>query len=368
MISNYTRTLPDVFKSQTTGKPVHPILSIENLQCRYGEQVVIESVSFALQAGEIACLLGPSGCGKTTLLHAIAGFQPVVAGNIQLSGEVISSPKVKVPAEQRKIGVVFQDYALFPHLTVEQNIAFGIQSMPKGQRQSRTQSLLQLVRLKGFGQQYPHQLSGGQQQRVALARALAPRPKLLLLDEPFSNLDTELRRSLAAEVRHILREEKIPAIIVTHDRHEAFIAGDKLGVLSQGQLQQWDSPQDTYQKPKNLAVARIVSEGNIISGTVLGNDLISTPLGEVNMPTAAYESGDRLELFVRSEDIAAGEHPSAVMAQVVEKNFLGNQVSYRFQLAEGETVEAALNTNVQAAPGDKLPLRLSSALVFDQAR
>ncbi|WNZ57474.1 ABC transporter ATP-binding protein [Microbulbifer sp. MKSA007] len=345
-----------------------PILSIENLQCRYGEQVVIESVSFALQAGEIACLLGPSGCGKTTLLHAIAGFQPVAAGSIQLSGEVISSREKQIPAEQRNIGVVFQDYALFPHLTVEQNIAFGIQSMPKSKRQSRTQSLLKLVRLEGFGQQYPHQLSGGQQQRVALARALAPRPKLLLLDEPFSNLDTELRRSLAAEVRHILREEKIPAIIVTHDRHEAFIAGDKLGVLSQGQLQQWDSPQDTYQTPRNLAVARIVSEGNIISGTVVGNDLISTPLGEVKVPTAAYESGDQLELFVRSEDIAAGEHPSAVMAQVVEKNFLGNQVSYRFQLAAGETVEAALNADVQAAPGDKLPLYLSSALVFDQAR
>ncbi|WP_444944832.1 ABC transporter ATP-binding protein [Microbulbifer sp. ZKSA006] len=343
------------------------ILCVNNLQCRYGDQVVIESVSFALQAGEIACLLGPSGCGKTTLLHAIAGFQPVTAGSIQLSGQVISATDTQVPAERRKIGVVFQDYALFPHLTVAQNIAFGLQSLPKSERDSRTHSLLQLVRLQGFGQQYPHQLSGGQQQRVALARALAPRPKLLLLDEPFSNLDTELRRSLAAEVRRILREENIPAIIVTHDRNEAFIAGDKLGVLSQGRLQQWDSPQDTYQKPNNLAVARIISEGNILAGTVVGNSLVSTPLGEVTLPTTACTAGDKLQLFVRSEDISAGEHPNAVMARVVEKSFLGHHVNYRFQLAEGETIEAVLNSDIQAAPGDQLPLHLSSALVFDQA-
>ncbi|MCO1334207.1 ABC transporter ATP-binding protein [Microbulbifer sp. OS29] len=356
-----------MLRKETTAKSVQPLLSVNNLQCCYGEQVVIESVSFALQAGEIACLLGPSGCGKTTLLHTIAGFQPVTAGDIQLSGEVISSPEIQIPAEQRKIGVVFQDYALFPHLTVEQNVAFGIKSLPKGERESRTLALLQLVRLQEFGQQYPHRLSGGQQQRVALARALAPRPKLLLLDEPFSNLDTELRRNLAAEVRHILREEKIPALIVTHDRNEAFIAGDKLGVLSQGQLQQWDNPQDTYQAPNNLAVARIVSEGNILSGTVMDNDLIKTPLGEVKLPTATCTTGDKLQLFVRSEDITAGEHPGAVIAQVVGKSFLGNQVNYRFLLAEGETIEATLNADIQAAPGDKLPLHLSSALVFGQA-
>lgn len=364
MISNYTQKLPKVFKSQTTGKPVHPILSIENLQCRYGEQVVIESVCLALQAGEIACLLGPSGCGKTTLLHAIAGFQPVTEGSIQLSGGVISSPEIQVPAERRKIGVVFQDYALFPHLTVEQNIAFGIQSMPKSERQSRTQSLLQLVRLEGFGQQYPHQLSGGQQQRVALARALAPRPKLLLLDEPFSNLDTELRRSLASEVRHILKQTGTSALLVTHDRNEAFVAADKLGVMGEGQLLQWDTPEQVYQAPANVDVARLTGSGNLLTGVVTDSRLVQTPMGLMNTTENTLQPGTQVKVFVRSGDIEIGEHEYAVPVSIAERDFLGEQCLYQLALTDGQTVEASLPAQPELHSGASVPARVARALVF----
>nr|WP_255771536.1 ABC transporter ATP-binding protein [Microbulbifer guangxiensis] len=330
--------------------------------------MILESVSFVLQSGEIACLLGPSGCGKTTLLHAIAGFQPLARGTIALSSDTLTDNGRMVPPEKRQIGVVFQDYALFPHLSVEQNIGFGLRGLPQQERSARVAELMALVRLTQHAEQYPHQLSGGQQQRVALARALAPRPRLLLMDEPFSNLDTELRRSLATEVRHILREEGIAALIVTHDRSEAFAAGDKLGILANGLLQQWDTPQNLYRHPANTAVARIVAEGNLLRGKWIGAGLVETALGRVAVSEgfAGDEGGigSAVEIFARSEDLLPGEHDNAVTVQVISRSFLGNSALYTFRLPNGRTIEATLSAEYRFEPGNEIPLRLQAPLVF----
>ena len=198
------------------------LLDINNMQCRFDDVTVVKELSLHMQPGFLACLLGPSGCGKTTALRAIAGFQPLSGGEIRLSGEVVSSKTVQVPPEKRGLGMVFQDYALFPHLTVEQNIGFGLRRESRKQRRATVGILLELVGMEGYEKRYPHELSGGQQQRIALARALAPKPKLLLLDEPFSNLDVELRERLATDVREILKSQGTAALFVTHDQHEAF--------------------------------------------------------------------------------------------------------------------------------------------------
>lgn len=234
------------------------LLELHNINCRYDDQVIIEDLSFSVDDQQIVSLLGPSGCGKTTALRAIAGLEEVYAGQIWLDGTCLSAPGSILPPEKRHVGMVFQDYALFPHLTVRKNIAFGLHGKDKSQVDASVQQLLALVRLEDHAEKYPHQLSGGQQQRVALARALAPEPRILLLDEPFSNLDTEMRRSLSHEVRDILKERKISAILVTHDQEEAFAVGDVTGIMLNGNLQQWGEARDLTQNPVNDFVSRFL--------------------------------------------------------------------------------------------------------------
>ena len=224
-------------------------LELDRIVQHYGSHRVVNDVSFQIETGSIACLLGPSGCGKTTLLRCIAGFEPIVGGNIRMEGESISRPGRYLAPEKRQIGMVFQDYALFPHLPVSENIAFGLRKASAGQRNSRVDELLETIGLTGQGNKYPHELSGGQQQRVALARALAPRPQLILLDEPFSNLDVDLRERLSLEVRNILKHEGMTAILVTHDQHEAFAMADEIGIMYEGRIQQWDTPYNLYHRP-----------------------------------------------------------------------------------------------------------------------
>lgn len=219
---------------------------------------VARDVSFQLGQGEIGCLLGESGCGKTTILRSIAGFEPLQEGSILLDGEVISSPTQVLPPEQRHVGMMFQDYALFPHLKVGENIGFGLRKLPRHQRQARVDEMLQLVGLKAYEDRYPHELSGGQQQRVALARALAPEPQLLLLDEPFSNLDVDTRERLAFELRDILKQTGHTALLVTHNHDEAFALADQIGVMAKGKLQQWASPAALYDHPANSYVSDIL--------------------------------------------------------------------------------------------------------------
>ena len=234
------------------------LLEIHNINCRYDDQVIIEDLSFTVGQHQIVSLLGPSGCGKTTVLRAIAGLENIFSGQILLDGICLSAPDTVLPPEQRNMGMVFQDYALFPHLTVSKNIAFGLHGRDRAEAEDIVRQLLDLVHLKKHADKYPHQLSGGQQQRVALARALAPDPKLLLMDEPFSNLDSEMRKNLSHEVRDILIERKTSAILVTHDQDEAFTVADETGVLLEGGLQQWGNAQQLQENPANDFVARFV--------------------------------------------------------------------------------------------------------------
>nr|WP_275066994.1 ABC transporter ATP-binding protein [Achromobacter spanius] len=234
---------------------VPDLLEIEHLSLAYdtpkGLKPVVQDLSLGLPVGHIGCLLGESGCGKTTVLRAIAGFEPVRAGRILLDGTVISSPTEQVAPEHRRVGMMFQDYALFPHLTVALNVAFGLRKLPRAERARRVEEMLTLVGLAHAANSYPHEISGGQQQRVALARALAPSPDLLLLDEPFSNLDVDTRERLAFEVRDILKTTGHTAILVTHNQAEAFAIADRIGVMTQGSIAQWDTPYNLHHRPSN---------------------------------------------------------------------------------------------------------------------
>ncbi|MEY4640527.1 MAG: hypothetical protein RLZZ227_521 [Pseudomonadota bacterium] len=294
------------------------LLDIKAITCRYGAKEIFADLSFKVGKGSIACLLGPSGCGKTTALRAIAGFEPVYSGSILLDGLTLSAAGMTLPPEQRQVGMVFQDYALFPHLTVADNIAFGLQKRAKQERQRITAELLELIRMQEAGGAYPHQLSGGQQQRVALARALAPRPKLLLLDEPFSNLDTELRRSLSLEVRTILKQHGTTAILVTHDQSEAFNVADEIGVMANGKLLQWGTARELYHEPASPFVASFVSSGTLIPGQAIGPEHLLTVLGEVSVPDCGVHTGQSVDLLLRPWNVvmaATGACPARVLSQ-----------------------------------------------------
>jgi len=238
------------------------LLKLDHISLAYdtvdGLLQVVQDLSLSLEKGSIGCLLGASGCGKTTVLRAVAGFEPLRAGSICLGDLCLSEVGRQVEPERRRVGMMFQDYALFPHLTVEKNIAFGLRKWKKPQQAQRVDELLALTGLEASGQRYPHELSGGQQQRVALARALAPEPDLLLLDEPFSNLDVDTRERLAFEVRDILKKTGHTAILVTHNQAEAFAIADRIGVMQQGKIVQWDTPYGLHHKPTNDFVADFI--------------------------------------------------------------------------------------------------------------
>lgn len=223
-----------------------------------GTVPVVQDLSLCLEQGSIGCLLGASGCGKTTVLRAIAGFEPLRSGSIILGSELLSTPNYMVTPEKRQVGMMFQDYALFPHLNVVQNIGFGLRRWDKQRRQNRVDELLHLANLESSREKYPHELSGGQQQRVALARALAPEPSLLLLDEPFSNLDVDTRERLAFEVRDILKKTGHTAILVTHNQAEAFAIADRIGVMQDGRIAQWDTPYCLHHQPNSPFVADFI--------------------------------------------------------------------------------------------------------------
>ncbi|HMN57241.1 MAG TPA: ABC transporter ATP-binding protein, partial [Ottowia sp.] len=291
-------------------------------------------------------LIGPSGCGKTTLLRAVAGLEPVSGGQIRLDGQVVSSAQLHVAPEARRIGMVFQDYALFPHLDVGRNVAFGLKHLPATERRQRVAEALALVDLPGSAARYPHELSGGQQQRVALARAMAPSPRLLLLDEPFSNLDVDLRERLAHELRGILKNAGATALFVTHDQFEAFAIGDQIGVMHDGHLHQWDDAYTLYHRPATRFVADFIGHGVFVPARIVHDAAgthVQTPLGELRdhaecpLPEA-YPDG-RCDLLLRADDIVHDDH-APVKARIVRKAFRGSEFLYTLQLASGETVLA----------------------------
>lgn len=306
-------------------------LILDQVAVAYDSQEVVRDVSFTLPSGTSGALLGPSGCGKTTLLRSIAGFQDICRGSISLGGKPLTTPASITPPEDRQTGMVFQDFALFPHLNVADNIAFGIHKAPD--KNERVFELLRLVELSGLERRYPAELSGGQQQRVALARALAPSPKLLLLDEPFSSLDIQLRRQLASEVKDILHQQKVTALLVTHDHEEAFSFADKVGVMNGGSLHQWDSPWNLYHLPKTAFVASFVGQGRLIPGRVNANQDIDTQLGVFERSLLEEQSlSGNVKVLIRPDDLVLDEN-GPIKASIRSVNFSGPTIKYEVEVS-----------------------------------
>ena len=344
-----------------------PLLELTGIVQRYGAHTVVDGVGFAIHAGQIACLLGPSGCGKTTLLRCIAGFEAIAEGEIRLAGEAVTRPGFQRSPEERQIGMVFQDYALFPHLTVAGNVAFGLKTQAAALRAARVEELLVTVGLAGSGNKYPHELSGGQQQRVALARALAPRPKLLLLDEPFSNLDVDLRERLSHEVRAILKHEGTTAILVTHDQNEAFAMADEIGIMHQGCIQQWDAPYNLYHQPANRFVADFVGQGAFLPGSVINAHTVDVEIGRLvsRLPLECMRgcaqcnwrgSGCHVEVLLRPDDIVHDD-ASELRAEVLHRAFRGAEFIYTLRLASGAELLSLVPSHHNHAVGERIGIR-----------
>jgi iron(III) transport system ATP-binding protein len=340
-------------------------LQVAQLHVRYPGQnlAAVQEASFGLRSGDIGVLIGPSGCGKTTLLRAVAGLEKASSGQIMLGGHPVSSHSTHVPAEQRRIGMVFQDYALFPHLDVGRNVAFGIHDWPVGGRDERVAEVLEWVGLRGTQSRYPHELSGGQQQRVALARALAPKPQLLLLDEPFSNLDVDLRERLAHEVRGILKAAGATALFVTHDQLEAFAIGDMIGVMHEGALHQWDDAYSLYHRPATRFVAEFIGHGVFAPATLVdvdGQTVVQTALGELSniaecpLPSA-FASG-LCDVLLRADDIVHDDD-APVKAEILRKAFRGSEFLYTLRLAGGQIVQAHVPSHHDHRLGEWIGIR-----------
>lgn len=346
---------------------MNALLELRKIRHAYGRQPVVQDLSLTLQKGAIGCLLGPSGCGKTTVLRSIAGFEPVSAGEIWVNGALMSNAKMCIPPERRHIGMVFQDYALFPHLTVRANVGFGLHRMRDAERATRITEVLHTVGLSEDAEKYPHQLSGGQQQRVALARALAPRPDLLLLDEPFSNLDVTLRGRLSLEVRDILKNQNATAILVTHDQEEAFAIADEIGVMHQGQIQQWDTAYNLYHKPATRFVADFIGEGVFLVGRMLDPHHVEIELGVLEGEVAHHcgpacefcREGCVVDVLIRPDDIVHDD-ASPVRAMVLHKAFRGADILYTLRLAGGSTALSLVPSHHNHAIGEKIGIRLEA--------
>ena len=337
-----------------------PLLQVKSISAGYNGKSVVEDMSFHVNRGEIVSLLGPSGCGKTTALRAIAGFEPINAGEILISQALASAPGMTVPPEKRSIGMVFQDYALFPHLKISQNIAFGLKKMPAVDRAVQVKHLLDATGLDGMEERYPHELSGGQQQRVALARALAPRPTLLLMDEPFSNLDIDLRERLSVEVRDLLKSEGITGILVTHDQHEAFAVSDKVGVMHEGHIRQWDTPYNLYHEPKDRFVADFIGQGRFIGGIVRTPETFDTELGLLQGNRSCTDSlGAKVEVLIRPDDLVPDEGGN-IEAIVKDKAFKGAEILYTLELSTGTRLLSLFPSHHDHHMGDTVRVRLNA--------
>ena len=340
-------------------------LEVSQLTIQYAgsRDPAVNKVTFGLRAGDIGVLIGPSGCGKTTLLRAVAGLETVSEGTISLSKQVVSSSSVHLAPEARRIGMVFQDYALFPHLDVRHNVGFGIHHLPKNERRQRVSEVLALVGLADSESRYPHELSGGQQQRVALARAMAPKPQLLLLDEPFSNLDVDLRERLAHEVRNILKAAGATALFVTHDQLEAFAIGDHIGVMHEGQLHQWDDAYSLYHRPATRFVAEFIGHGVFAPATIREVDhqvVVHTPVGDLNnvmeCPMPGAFAGGECDVLLRADDIVHDDE-APTKAEIIRKAFRGSEFLYTLRLEGGQIVMAHVPSHHDHKPGEWIGIR-----------
>ncbi|MEO0769857.1 MAG: ABC transporter ATP-binding protein [Cyanobacteria bacterium J06649_4] len=344
-----------------------PVLSCRAITKRFGAAApAVSEASFELAEGELLGLLGPSGCGKTTLLRLVAGFEQTNAGEILLADRVVCSGKTHVPPEHRRVGVVFQDYALFPHLNVVENVAFGLKQLcrrgqlPKKQIQVLALEAINLVGLSGMEKRFPHELSGGQQQRVALARALAPRPPLILLDEPFSNLDVQVRLYLRQEVRDILKSIGASGIFVTHDQEEALAIADKVAVMQAGKIVQLDSPEGIYQRPTSRFVAEFVTQANFLAGKRYG-DVWETEIG----PAAIWPGADKTDaydlregtLMVCQEDISLEQDDGGNLT-VQGRQFLGREYQYALLTPSSQTIWARTGVHQRLSVGARISAKI----------
>jgi iron(III) transport system ATP-binding protein len=332
-----------------------------------GSNQVVNGLGFELGHGQIGCLLGTSGCGKTTALRAIAGFVRPDRGSIEIDDRVVVSESTWIEPESRGVGVVFQDYALFPHLSVADNVGFGLRKSAALARSERVQRMLELVGLGSMAQSFPHELSGGQQQRVALARALAPSPRLLLLDEPFSNLDPDLRERLAMELRGILKEAQTTALLVTHDQYEAFAIADMIGVMQAGAIAQWDTPYRLYHRPETREVADFIGMGSFLPGMLRQRDGISGVEFELGMlpihartdqalAGASAGPGGEVIVLLRPDDVLHDD-ASPLRAEVVHKAFRGAQFLYTLRLNSGIELLALVPSHHNHAIGERIGIR-----------
>lgn len=336
------------------------LLQLNAITCAYAGNSVVEALNLSIHKGDVCCLLGPSGCGKTTVLRAIAGFHQVSAGDIVLQGRTISSSKHSTPPEKRNIGMVFQDYALFPHLNVCDNVTFGLDHLSPSDKERVCEEMLTLVKLDHMGKRFPHELSGGQQQRVALARALAPNPSVLLMDEPFSSLDVDLRRSLAIEVREILKSRNITAIMVTHDQEEAFAFADKIAVMNDGKIQQWASPFDLYHEPSTRFVANFVGQGAFLPGHVIDSTTVATEIGMIS-GNRCYDwlPDSPVEVLLRPDDVIHSDD-SVKTGEVVSRVFAGTSTLYTLKLPTGSEVISAFPSHHDYQVGDRVGIDIEA--------
>ncbi|MDH3647455.1 MAG: ABC transporter ATP-binding protein [Gammaproteobacteria bacterium] len=335
-------------------------LQLDNLFHSYGSQAVLRGLNLQLESGEIGCLLGPSGCGKTTALRCVAGFESLDSGEIKVGGVSLSRKGFTEPPERRQIGMVFQEAALLPHLTASDNVAFGLQGLPVAERRARAEENLAMVGLAGVGEHYPHELSGGQQQRVALARALAPHPRLILLDEPFANLDVSLRQRLGREVRDILKSAGVTTLLVTHDQYEAFMLADTIGVMRNGVIAQWGTPHEIYHHPVNRDVAAFVGRGVFLEGVVRSADTVEVAGVVVHGEVAAqHHAGDTVDILLRPDDVI--EDAEGQVATVKRRAFRGATIVYTLSLHNGEAVYASLSAETDYPEGASLRVRIAPA-------
>jgi len=343
-------------------------LELCNVTQAYARHRVIDDLSLTLDHGQIGCLLGSSGCGKTTLLRCVAGFEDISGGEIRIGAQTVSRAGWALAAHARQVGMVFQDYALFTHLTAADNIAFGLHGWSREARRVRVQQLLELVGLCDEADRQIHQISGGQQQRVALARALAPKPTLLLMDEPFSNLDVALRERLSAEVRDILKAEGCTALIVTHDQHEAFALADRVGVMHAGRMAQWDTPYNLYHRPRLRFVADFIGQGKLLPGQVQTGCLIRTELGDLdgllagpdgNADGATCAFSGEVDVLLRPDDVVHDD-ASPMRAEVLHKAFRGAEFLYTLKLPSGQQVLSLVPSHHNHAVGEQIGIQLAA--------
>ncbi len=337
------------------------ILQVDGVSKEYGVEAAVEDLSFAVRDGELLTLLGPSGCGKTTTLRLLAGLEQPTTGTISIDGERVADPSHSLPPEERSIGMVFQDFALFPHLSVRENIAFGLSEATADESDARVDELLDLVDMPGMGERSPDQLSGGQQQRVALARSLAPEPDILLLDEPFSNLDVRLRVEMREEVRRILKEAGVTAVSVTHDQEEALSISDRVAVMNDGTVEQIGPPGDVFQHPRSRFVASFLGQAGFLSARI--DDLVHTEIGSFDRDLLAgiepsYESVD-VDVLVRPDDVKVEPATNGDgNGQIVRRQYNGPSYIYHVELDNEDQVRCLHKHDDEYPVGERVSVDL----------